>query len=519
MTSFFSISAHADTFKVDGVNLGGAYVLEDWFFSDKTVGRHVGTPCTNPDGSKSEVGSIAQFTREPVPAGKNDKFTSEIDLIHKLQKDYGYSNDKIANYFQKHRLNYFNPNDPALLQTFKELKEAGITLVRLPVTWAIQYDKPYTLIGADGKQIIIPAMAASTATKPHHVELIQDPFYTGYYWASIPIKSIERILGAAHANGIKVILDIHAWPGGAGDGTYNGIWPLPPKFWTANYEQNYRTIFQQLISWAQTLKTSYPDGFAGLAGLTPMNEPAHLMGIRFVTCDPNANWGVKHDNVLNTLATSITDFKNSTLPASGVKLYMNVIETMFPQGTDALKDIGTWWKNNTTQAERTSWAVLDIHHYLAWDGANYNYCLNKVNGGEYEFLSPDPHKPGAYIIKPAEFDNLKGAANWYANLRKNLGLTDGSLLMASEFSASTNEDTWASCASGHAQDNTGKPIDITNHKEYRNTILAEQLAKAKEGNISMIFWTWKLPYNSNFQNEWSFYNVICSQDPAPQFCH
>lgn len=29
--------------------------------------------------------------------------------------------------------------------------------------------------------------------------------------------------------------------------------------------------------------------------------------------------------------------------------------------------IGAWWKTITTEVERSSWAVLDLHNYIAWN--------------------------------------------------------------------------------------------------------------------------------------------------------
>jgi len=204
-----------------------------------------------------------------------------------------------------------------------------------------------------------------------------------------------QVLKAAGHHRVKVLLDIHAYPGGSSDGTYNGIWPLQPEFWntgldsnnTPIYQDNFRTIFQNLITWAEGLYSlSDPSYGAGLGALTAMNEPAHLLGIPEARC-ANGSWGIaSYQDVLDTLALAVADFRRSSLPAHNVKLYMNVIETMFPttlpsttlsrdvkhpddllSGEQVYSVIGNWWKSITTENERQTWAILDIHHYFAWD--------------------------------------------------------------------------------------------------------------------------------------------------------
>jgi hypothetical protein len=93
-------------------------------------------------------------------------------------------------------------------------------------------------------------------------------------------------------------------------------------------------------------------------------------------------------------------------------------------------------------------------------------------------------------------------------LRENLGINNDNLLATSEFSASINADTWQSCASGKARDENNNPITICNYKDYRNFFLNAQLVKAKAANIKMMFWTWLVPYNDNFQSEWALGTIL-----------
>jgi len=54
----------------------------------------------------------------------------------------------------------------------------------------------------------------------------------------------------------------------------------------------------------------------------------------------------------------------------GVKLYLNIHESLFSKSVlpkddpEALGTITTWWRQATTPAERSSWAVLDMHQYV-----------------------------------------------------------------------------------------------------------------------------------------------------------
>jgi hypothetical protein len=475
-----------------GVNLGGVYVLEDWFFSSSEVDHYVATPCTYKDTGIASSQIFAQSTAVP-----NFTWTSETQMIQQFSAQ-GYTDSQIAALFTSHRANYLL--DPAnhidnLNSVFSRIRALGIREVRLPITWAITYPtQSYTINpGNGGSPIVVPATT--------QVTLIQDPFYPSLKWASVPIGQVMQVLKVASRHGIKVLLDIHAYPGGSSDGTFNGIWPLQPEFWntgldsnnTPIYQDNFQTIFQNLITWAESLYTMSDKTYAaGLGGLTAMNEPAHLMGIPPARCT-NGSWGItSYQDVLDTLALAVKDFGQSSLPAHNVKLYMNVIETMFPTtmtGEQIYSVIGTWWNSITTSNDRQTWAVLDLHHYFAWDG-KCNSCLqNYVTNG---------------VIQQAGFDQMKQCSDdWYLTIREKLGLSSMDRFATTEFSASANSDTYQSCASGNAQ-----PTTPQNYETYRNAVLQYQIDDAKQADIDLYFWTWTIPYNDNFQHEWSLTNIL-----------
>lgn len=115
----------------DGVNFGGVFVLEDWFFSSSQVGHYVSTPCTYADTGIASSRIFAQS--EAVP---DFTWTSETNMIRQFLKS-GYTEPQIAALFESHRANYLR--DPrnhiaSLDDNFARLDALGIKQVRLPIT-------------------------------------------------------------------------------------------------------------------------------------------------------------------------------------------------------------------------------------------------------------------------------------------------------------------------------------------------------------------------------------------------
>ena len=44
------------------------------------------------------------------------------------------------------------------------------------------------------------------------------------------------------------------------------------------WEENFRTIVVLMLDWMDGLRARNPKAFAGLYGMSPMNEPAHMRG-------------------------------------------------------------------------------------------------------------------------------------------------------------------------------------------------------------------------------------------------
>ena len=111
-----------------------------------------------------------------------------------------------------------------------------------------------------------------------------DPHFDGVLWPALPRPFIARVLRAAARHGLTVTLDTHTYPGGTSTGTFSGVWPRVPAFWSqgdrpeAPEEDQGRQLFKQLLEWCASLKEDDPRAYKGLGAITPMNEPAHLAG-------------------------------------------------------------------------------------------------------------------------------------------------------------------------------------------------------------------------------------------------
>jgi len=475
-----------------GVNLGGLYVLEDWFLSEQGP---TGTTIVNTDPTKPD-GVIKKFTQDNEPGN----FFGECDLINKLNKlkdrnmseDRNMSDEYIYSKFENHRKTYLNKGDiPGL---FAEIKQNGINVVRLPVTWCIIYDNEYTIRGTNGR----------TTKISKRDKIVKDPYFEkGMYWAGIPIEDIENLLTIASTAGVQILIDFHTFPGGSSYGSYSGTWSKKTKFWDHNPTavENMGTIIRNFCEWINNAEQEVQDGFYGL---TPMNEPAHLSGIDAFYNQYPEDWekdkNKRFEDITNVLQRSIAEFTNVGLHNKGKKLVMNVIETAtidfgYPEMFTKWKD---WWKGleNTqtkgeqiTASDKSTWAVLDVHHYEAWaDMGDEAPAHHICNSDETDFDTC--------------LDHIK-TTNWkevYGGIRNNF-VDPNNLFYVTEFSNSLYNDTKTSFASGLVE---GKG----DYKVIRNEFYKKQLEALNQNNMKGFFWTWNVPKNSNYQSEWSLKTVL-----------
>lgn len=515
----------------DGVNVGGWFCLEDWFYSqasgDKT-GHFVATPNLdyqqktfqlNHDNLVGHVGTIFSITKSEETGLLRPYFGCESDLINLLLQS-GMGSKRVLDLFWRHRRSYVSPID------FARIRALGLKKIRLPLTWCINYDKPHSIRGKsfEGKD-----QDATIGTSP---SLVDDPFENDPAfnpkgmripcdkWASIPIKVVEEVLEVAADFGIQVLLDLHAFPGGSSAGTFNGVWPLNPRFWTAHFKENFTTIIVQLLDWMEALGRKNPKAFAGLYGLSPMNEPAHMRGLydKSGAAVPVPyqkaydelglkGWAsISTTDILQTLAISVDEFRKRPALEQQKMLLMNVIETAFAGTFGGKEDasafaasqkgevgsvtgaIGAWWKEITTESERKRWAVLDLHNYIAWN-PDVKGFEDIVTMEDYRHLLNEMSVP------------------FFQQLRSRLEMPQPQLLACSEYSASTNQDTLLSVTSGVGRRPMSLPREIS-WQHLRDDFLRCQHRAARDQKIDMWFWTYHIRKNRNYQGEWSLQHVL-----------
>ncbi|CAK9019036.1 unnamed protein product [Durusdinium trenchii] len=528
----------------DGVNVGGWFCLEDWFYSQATatatsgstnpkatastttVGHLVATP--NLDYEKhrfqlnreklvGHVCSIFALTATEEARLLRPYFGCESDLINLLLQS-GLGEERVLELFWQHRTSYVSPID------FARIRALGLKKIRLPLTWCINYDQPYRIkgktFGGQDQEVLIGTVAA----------IVKDPFendpafnpkgmgIANDRWVSIPIQVVEHVLEVAADFGLQVLLDLHAFPGGSSAGTFNGVWPLNPRFWTAHCSENFTTIMVQILNWMNGLSSKNPKAFKGLYGLTPMNEPAHMRGL-YDTSGAAVpvpyqeaydelglpGWAnVSTQQILQTLQLSVEEFRRRpALASQGVRLLMNVIETAFAGtfgGTDDAKAfaasqtgevgsvtgaLGAWWKEITTESERQTWAVLDLHNYIAWNPEVKNF-EEIATMEDYRRLLSEMSLP------------------FFQQLRSRLQMPKPQLLACSEYSASTNQDTLLSVTSSVGRRPRRLPWRVGWHT-LRDEFLRGQHRAAKEEKIDMWFWTYHIRKNRNYQGEGSLH--------------
>ncbi|CAK9007342.1 Telomerase reverse transcriptase (Telomerase catalytic subunit) [Durusdinium trenchii] len=447
-------------------------------------------------------------------------FGCESDLINLLLQS-GLGEERVLELFWQHRTSYVSPID------FARIRALGLKKIRLPLTWCINYDQPYRIkgktFGGQDQEVLIGTVAA----------IVKDPFendpafnpkgmgIANDRWVSIPIQVVEHVLEVAADFGLQVLLDLHAFPGGSSAGTFNGVWPLNPRFWTAHCSENFTTIMVQILNWMNGLSSKNPKAFKGLYGLTPMNEPAHMRGL-YDTSGAAVpvpyqeaydelglpGWAnVSTQQILQTLQLSVEEFRRRpALASQGVRLLMNVIETAFAGtfgGTDDAKAfaasqtgevgsvtgaLGAWWKEITTESERQTWAVLDLHNYIAWNPEVKNF-EEIATMEDYRRLLSEMSLP------------------FFQQLRSRLQMPKPQLLACSEYSASTNQDTLLSVTSSVGRRPRRLPWRVGWHT-LRDEFLRGQHRAAKEEKIDMWFWTYHIRKNRNYQGEWSLQHVL-----------
>lgn len=216
--------------------------------------------------------------------------------------------------------------------------------------------------------------------------------------------------------------------------------------------------------------------------LSELNEGLLDSQPQLFTQVPDGN----HLRVLLWLRDAIDTFRQSKLPSLGKELHVNVHESLFPAdvlpkepvksdyglNTAAMKTFGAWWRATTTADERSAWAVLDIHHYMAWGPE----CSGSVEGppsGRYA-CSDDVTKAQV----------LGTCATWASVYRSTLEdeCGEGLRLASAEFSASTQHSVRHAC----------------NDLSTLQMMLESQVNVAKDADVELFWWSYKMPYGKCF---------------------
>lgn len=508
---------HNSSFDVPaGVNLASWLALEDYFFVGDDGAIEVAT----------FEGNIVANCLPPLHVGSTTgpMWNSETDLLAGLIRT-GSVRSAIKT-FEAFRTSYLDFDED--IPTIRNL---GILRVRVPISWCLtDYDPTHddilnqSIENDDGSDDVLL----------RERYFCKDPFYDDVDWPAIPKPFLQKFLQACAKYGIKATLDIHTYPGGTSLGTFSGVWPKKPLFWEYDDPQNPdtdvgRSIYNDFLGWIESLSDSDPRAFSGIGAITPMNEPGHLAGLfgpgsshpekeSFLPVLP-IEMAKEYLAKINSLVEespsyiSVPDgphlrsllwqgdalslFRNSTLPSKGIELHINVHESIFveslvaedpfdeggrhPKGT---KMFAAWWRGTTTAIERSTWAVLDMHHYHAWESV----CQGTVDG--------PPEANYTCLDTEARNEALERCASWAGMYRdiadEQLGGGLKARLASGEFSASTHHSVLRSC------------LDITTLR----TSYQKQLEAANDADIDLFWWSWKMPFGGAFRRAWSFKHFL-----------
>lgn len=509
-----------------GVNIGSWLSLEDYFFAG-TSSVEVATP----------FGKQIATCLPPLHVGAHTgpKWSSETDLLGNLTQMVdaapGKSGRGLAHavsVFQAHRNTFVD-----LDVDFARLAALGIKNIRIPMSWCwTDYDPRHVNLKNMTEQEVADKFTC------------EDPYFgDSVRWPAIPKAFIEDVLRACSKYGLKASLDVHTLPGGTSIGTFSGVWPQWPRFWIdgdvpstdfgvgQDKENLGHQLFAELVQWMEELADRDPDAFDGLRGLSPMNEPAHLAGL-FGGSHPDVeknflpplppDLAQDYLEELTALAYSPTNstkipdgthlrvfywfkgaieiFRNSKLPKLGKQLHANIIESIIaaeyvPDDTgdsdksdgakrpDALKIIASWWcsESTTSHHERSHWAVLDTHHYHAWEKA----CQGTVDGQDAAYACGD--------VKGRQ-KVLEKCVAWSPTFR---GVVDGECgkgaqLMSAEFSASTHHSVRHACN------------DVSNLRQSYTM----QVEAARKADVELFYWSYHMPNGGAFRRAWSFQHLM-----------
>jgi hypothetical protein len=236
-----------------------------------------------------------------------------------------------------------------------------------------------------------------------------------------------------------------------------------------------------MIQWVESLSDFER---AAVAGISPMNEPAHLSW-------GQAEWGT-YEDVLPWFAEAAGHYKNSQLSRQGIKLYVQLINTAFPNwGNDFIETIKPWYDGLFTPEEQRQSVVMDHHWYSAWSDAQ---CSGRtISGGAYYCDQSPEH------IREVLHSSEGCMGPWARKFADNFP----GLKAISEFSIGTFHEAKHACTD----------------KSSQNVFLDEQVKMWNSHGIEPFFWTWRMPYGPLFEPGWSLKYITGKENPFHLPCN
>ena len=226
---------------VRGAALNGLLALEDWFFS-----WHEGLPAVVPFpfdevASPPTLPQGRSFPSHKLSSDLIDPWLSEGALIGKSAVRNGANTTVDA--LTAHRESYITEYD------FAQMASVGVEHVRLAVGWWVFASNP------------LPARAG----------LLPDPCYPDLQFVTVSAGMLETILKQGQRHGVKFLIDMHAMPCGSSDGTYNGVFPRNPQFFSNTTAKAIGLgVIRNMLSWYKDLPA---DLQSTVWAFTLLNEP------------------------------------------------------------------------------------------------------------------------------------------------------------------------------------------------------------------------------------------------------
>jgi hypothetical protein len=418
-----------------------------------------------------------------------------------------------------HRQTYIADADLALMRA------EGLTSVRLPLGWwAFCGDDactPHNATAAAGPSSAdsasSPDAAPAALLRPG---VVRDPAYgSDRAFVCVTPAALEAVVSRVAAAGLTVLLDLHAFPGGSSDGSYNGVYPKPPVFFE---EPELMALGLKVVANLCAFYNRLPPYLqAAVSGVTLMNEPAHLLPSQ---SSEMVGWLADACGLFRTLvvapaeaqaqaaaaaaASGASLARYASLPFGGgvvppPHLFVNFIETSLDRA-----EMVNFMATEFTLLERSRWAVLDVHHYLAWDpsaaacldpyGADGSGCAYAC-AADLDLLGLGPGTLATPFGGASGEGQGGGWRNWTSAVAEACAGSTPSL--AAEHDSATVPlvacSEWSLATFPHSR-------QACRGADALGAMFEHQTAAFQaSGLVATYFWTWRMPFGGSHEQGWS----------------